>query len=151
MQKTIVYMAGPLFTLAERNFNVALKRALAERLPAVEFVLPQERAEALLPNLQAVTQDCFIQVERATIVLANLDNPDADSGTAVEVGYARGLGRPVIAYRTDFRGNEVDGVNAMLRFGVTRYLQVPAYCATLESLADALQDALYPFMPQAQE
>lgn len=138
-EKIRVYMAGPLFTFGERAFNLQLKAALQARLPdRVQLVLPQEEADALLPDLDAVVADCFTQIVNAAVVIANLDGPDADAGTAVEVGFARGLGRPVIGYRSDFRGNEVDGVNAMLRFGCSKYLQLPSYSTSLEDLANAL-------------
>ncbi len=39
----------------------------------------------------------------AAAVLAVLDGPDVDSGTAAEVGWAAASGRPVIGLRTDFR------------------------------------------------
>ena len=39
----------------------------------------------------------------ASAVLAVLDGPDVDSGTAAEVGWAAASGQPVIGLRTDFR------------------------------------------------
>ncbi|HTC81514.1 MAG TPA: nucleoside 2-deoxyribosyltransferase [Acidimicrobiia bacterium] len=39
----------------------------------------------------------------ADAVLAVLDGPDVDSGTAAEIGWAAAQGRPVIGLRTDFR------------------------------------------------
>lgn len=140
MQENLrVYMAGPLFTFGERAFNLQMKAALQVRLPAhFQLVLPQEEADALLPDLRAVVADCLMQVTKAAVVIANLDGPDADAGTAVEVGFARGLNRPIVGYRSDFRGNEIDGVNAMLRFSCTTYLQFPSYSASLDALADSL-------------
>ena len=44
-----------------------------------------------------------------------------DSGTAFEVGYACAQKKPVIGLRTDARGCQGDGPNAMLRFSV-RYI-----------------------------
>lgn len=142
-----IYMAGPLFTLAEREHNLRLAAAIEAQLPQVTCVLPQQRAEALLPDLARVVADCLEQVREAGLVVACLEGPDADSGTAMEVGYAHGMGKPVIGYRTDFRGSEVDGVNAMLRFGTVRYLVRPAYAATLESLTDDLVEAIREFLP----
>lgn len=133
-----VYLAGPLFTLAERNQNLRLLAALQTRAPDVVFVLPQLEADKYLPNLQAVAMDCYQQVKNADVVMACLDGPDADSGTCAEVGYAYALGKPVIGYRTDFRGSEIDGVNAMLRYSCVAYVVLPAYQASLESLADRL-------------
>jgi nucleoside 2-deoxyribosyltransferase len=39
----------------------------------------------------------------AAAVLAVLDGPDVDSGTAAEIGWAAARGTPVIGLRTDFR------------------------------------------------
>jgi nucleoside 2-deoxyribosyltransferase len=39
----------------------------------------------------------------AAAVLAVLDGPDVDSGTAAEIGWAAACGTPVIGLRTDFR------------------------------------------------
>jgi nucleoside 2-deoxyribosyltransferase len=36
-------------------------------------------------------------------ILADLDGPDVDSGTAAEIGYAAALHRPVVGFRTDTR------------------------------------------------
>jgi hypothetical protein len=53
---------GPLFTTAERRFNLQLAGELRRLLPAFDFVLPQERAVAFLPDLSAVVTDCLAQV-----------------------------------------------------------------------------------------
>jgi nucleoside 2-deoxyribosyltransferase len=42
-------------------------------------------------------------LEEADAVLAVLDGPDVDSGTAAEIGWAAAHGRPVIGLRSDFR------------------------------------------------
>jgi nucleoside 2-deoxyribosyltransferase len=42
-------------------------------------------------------------IRAADAVLAVLDGPDVDSGTAAEIGYAAALGKPVIGLRTDTR------------------------------------------------
>ncbi len=49
-------------------------------------------------------------------VLAVLDGPDVDSGTASEIGYAFGLGKGIDGYRGDFRrAGENDGVTINLQ------------------------------------
>lgn len=42
-------------------------------------------------------------IRQCTGVLADLDGPDVDSGTAAEIGYAAALRRPVVGFRTDSR------------------------------------------------
>ena len=133
-----IYMAGPLFSLAERNHNVALAAALMRLIPDALCVLPQRRAETMLPDLAAVSADCVEQASTCDVLVACLDGPDVDSGTCMEIVHARAHGHPVIGYRTDFRGAEVDGVNAMVRYGVDAYVFLPAYETSIEALADRL-------------
>lgn len=138
MQRLTLYMAGPLFSLAERVHNLALAQALEQAAPRIQCILPQLRAVPLLPDLKAVAQDCFAQVGLADLVIVNADGADTDSGTAVELGYARALARPTIVYRTDFRSLEVDGVNAMLRYGCDQFVHVPE----VQSVAALAQELL---------
>lgn len=58
------------------------------------------------------------------MVVAVLDGPDVDSGTAYEIGYARAKGKPVVGLKTDLRffakGEEVNvmiaqGLHALAR------------------------------------
>lgn len=44
-------------------------------------------------------------------MLAVLDGPDVDSGTASEIGFASALGKPIVGLRTDLRpAGDNDGV-----------------------------------------
>jgi len=43
------------------------------------------------------------ELSRCDMVVALLDGADVDSGVAFEIGYARGLGKPVLGVRTDYR------------------------------------------------
>ena len=133
-----VYMAGPLFTLAERNHNVALAAAISRLMPGTECVLPQVRTAALLPDLQAVVEDCTEQASVCDVTVACLDGPDADSGTCMEIAYARSNGRLIVGYRTDLRDSEADGLNAMVRYGLHAYIRMPSSEATVERLARAI-------------
>jgi nucleoside 2-deoxyribosyltransferase len=54
-------------------------------------------------------------------VLAFLDGPDVDSGTAAEIGYAAALPRPIVGIRTDTRvsgDNEAALVNLQVEWFV---------------------------------
>jgi nucleoside 2-deoxyribosyltransferase/predicted secreted protein len=117
-----VYMAAPLFSAAERNYNLSVEKLLRKNF--FEVYLPQqegndshirdkgEQARIFSKNLKAL--------ESADIIVANIDGADADSGTAWEMGYASALGKKVIALRTDFRkvGRE-ENVNFMLEQSAT--------------------------------
>ena len=142
-----IYMAGPLFSLAERNHNMALAAALMRLMPDALCVLPQRRAEVLLPDLAAVSADCVEQASTCDVLVACLDGPDVDSGTCMEIVHARAHGHPVIGYRTDFRGSEVEGVNAMVRYGVDIYVFLPAYETGIDALAGSLADHIRQVLP----
>src|SRR3954452_9965194 len=114
-----LYLAGPLFTLAERAFNRMLADAIIAADPTVDVWLPQERARLFLgrpDQNKAIFDDCLAGVRQAESVVAILDGPDVDSGTAVEVGYAHALGKRVLGLRTDLRASEERGINLMLAF-----------------------------------
>lgn len=62
-------------------------------------------------------------IDRCQAVVAVLDGPDVDSGTAAEIGYAYGLGgRVIFGYRNDFRlsaDNEGGVVNLQVEYFIT--------------------------------
>jgi nucleoside 2-deoxyribosyltransferase len=62
-------------------------------------------------------------IARSLLVLASLDGPDVDSGTASEIGFAAALGRPVVGLRTDSRqagDNEATVVNLQVEWFIVR-------------------------------
>lgn len=105
-----IYLAGPLFTQAERLWNRELKQYLLHH--GHEVFLPQEHPhtsarETFLLNL-AYLREC-------EAVVAILDGADADSGTCWECGYAFARGKPVVAVRSDLRcSGDDEGFNLML-------------------------------------
>jgi nucleoside 2-deoxyribosyltransferase len=99
-----VYLAGPLFSTAERDFNARLTERLRERKH--EVYLPQESEQATMTPKQIFAADVG-GIDWADVVVANMDGADPDSGTCWECGYAYGK-KPVVVFRTDFRvGYEV--------------------------------------------
>lgn len=103
-----VYLAGPLFTLAERRFMAHL-RDLAGELPGVEAVWPGDLFPAgELAGLgeaakHHIFKGCVEALESCDLIVAVLDGPAVDDGTAWEVGYAYARGLPAWGLRTDFR------------------------------------------------
>ena len=65
-------------------------------------------------------------LDRCDAVVAILDGPDSDSGTCIEIGYARAKGKPVIGVRTDFRDGEVHGLNIMTAGICTSLIKLPS-------------------------
>jgi len=117
-----VYLAGPLFTLAERRFMASL-RDLAGELPGVEPVWPgdlfpaEELASLGEAAKQHIFQGCVDALDGCDLVVAVLDGPAVDDGTAWEVGYAYARGLPAWGLRTDFRNAGDTGqslVNCMI-------------------------------------
>lgn len=78
----------------------------------------------------------FGMIDQSSIVLANLNGPDPDSGTCIEIGYAHGKGKLAVGYRTDYRAS-----------GESRYMTVnlQVEAAIMESngkLFRSLEDAV---------
>jgi hypothetical protein len=61
----------------------------------------------------------------AEVIVANIDGPDVDSGTAWELGYMHARNKPALLYRTDFRAaGDFDGqpCNLMLSVPARAYI-----------------------------
>jgi nucleoside 2-deoxyribosyltransferase len=122
---TKLYLAGPLFTLAEQSFNAELARFLESE--GFEVWLPQEH-EPRGNTAQAIFAMDVEALDWADMVVACMDGPDPDSGTAWECGYAYAKGKPIVCYRTDFRiTGDTKGApyNLMLSESATTRLEVP--------------------------
>ena len=112
-----VYLAAPLFSRAEKDYNISLFETLSAHL--FEVYLPQEVGDDTHHRGRKAHQDIFRRhiaaLGETDIVIAVIDGADADSGTAWEMGYAFANRIPVIAIRTDFRmAGHHEHVNLML-------------------------------------
>jgi len=97
------YVAGPLYNEGERWFDEVLARCAEE--VGISTYLPHRDLGLLAgqkdsPRLFAGDMK---QLDRAEIVVANLDGISIDSGAAWELGYAYARGKHLIGIRTDFR------------------------------------------------
>jgi nucleoside 2-deoxyribosyltransferase len=121
-----IYFAGPLFTQNERVWNKRIAARMEELDATLDIFMPQEvKIDGKFndPKKYGKLFDILrTEIDKADAVVAILDGPDADSGTAWEVGYAFGKGRPVIGVRTDFRKNDDGGLNVMLRRSLAHYV-----------------------------
>ena len=99
MEAMKIYLAGPLFSTAERDFNARLAQLLRERRH--EVFVPQESEQGSMTAKQIFDEDVR-GIDWAEAVVANMDGPDPDSGTCWECGYAYGK-KFIIVFRTDFR------------------------------------------------
>lgn len=137
-----IYLAAPVFSQTERQYNRRLAEALRARLPQGEIILPQDFRTGPAYNdrrhLSAVYRRCLEEIRGADAVLALLDGADADSGVAFEVGYARALGKPVLGVRTDYRQLQVKGLNLMLAEGCSEVLCHFSFNERLDDLVEAI-------------
>jgi nucleoside 2-deoxyribosyltransferase len=96
-----IYLAGPLFTTPEREFNTQLGIRL--RAFGHDVWVPQEHPAAELTG-KAIFEKDLEGLSAAEGVVAIMDGADPDSGTCWECGYAYATGKPVVLYRSDLRG-----------------------------------------------
>ncbi|WP_292392522.1 nucleoside 2-deoxyribosyltransferase [Methanoculleus sp. UBA303] len=117
-----IYLAAPLFSEAERAYNLLLHDLLERHL--FDVYLPQEVGDTSNTRCREEHQAIFAQhllaLQEADIVVGVIDGADADSGTSWEMGYAYALGRRIVALRTDFRiAGHHELVNLMLEESAT--------------------------------
>lgn len=117
----IVYLAGPLgFTEAGRFFldgrcipdlqhaGFAILNPWSLTDPAVidqarGLSVGPARTEAWRRANHLVGENNVHAIQSCDAILAFLDGPDVDSGTAAEIGFGYGLQKPIVGYRSDFR------------------------------------------------
>jgi nucleoside 2-deoxyribosyltransferase len=125
-----IYLAGPLFTEAERDWIRSLKEEIESLAEAqgqqVNVIWPyelisQSEIDCLGPNAKSeIFSRCKSNLDDADMMIALLDGPQVDDGTAWEIGYFFAKKWPeekIIGVRTDFRrAGESQGavVNAMV-------------------------------------
>lgn len=90
-----LYLAAPLFTAAERRFNLALATALEARGHTV--YLPQRDAPQAAASETFRHHLAYLRVTEG--VVAVCDGAQVDDGTAWEVGYAFARGIAVYGLR----------------------------------------------------
>jgi nucleoside 2-deoxyribosyltransferase len=116
-----IYLAGPLFSANERQWNASLRNTLAE---FCDVYLPQEDG-ALLVELVAggvsaneAKNTIFARdiqaIERCDILLLVMDGRVIDEGACFELGYAYCLGKVCIGLKTDVRSLLPIGDNPMV-------------------------------------
>ncbi|MCE5241805.1 MAG: nucleoside 2-deoxyribosyltransferase [Syntrophobacteraceae bacterium] len=124
-----IYLAGPLFTDAERTWLSALRRRIEDFEAGATVVWPWElfsegEAQSLGCGASGeIFRRCREALEGCDTVVALLDGPSVDDGTAWEMGYAYARGKRIIGIRTDIRrAGECEGAcaNAMIEHACER-------------------------------
>jgi nucleoside 2-deoxyribosyltransferase len=140
-----IYLAGPLFTTPEREFNTRLAERL--RTSGHEVFLPQEHSAAE-PTGKAIFEKDLQGLAWADAVVAIMDGADPDSGTSWECGYAYAMRKPVVLFRSDLRGSgdaEDIPYNAMLIGAADAHIHLPL--ATVDEAAAAILAELARVVP----
>jgi len=121
-----VYLAAPLFSEAECDFN----RKLRDEIISAGFkvFLPQEDSNNIkdMKDRQKIIFNKNLKgIENSDILVAVIDGADVDSGTAWEIGFAFAKGKPLLGLRTDFRTLGIEGtVNLMIERSVVLCMSV---------------------------
>jgi nucleoside 2-deoxyribosyltransferase len=135
-----IYFAGPLFTAAERDFNAAVVEHL--RLYGHGVFLPQESEQKMLVTARDIFFNDVRGIDWADVVVANMDQPDPDSGTCWECGYAYGKQKPILLYRTDIREEKAPfgPYNLMLHQAANAVINLQ--WKSVDQIAEAIDAAL---------
>ncbi len=132
-----IYLAGPLgFSEAGRHFCASVLLPFLRRLghhvvdpwsltepraiEAVRRLSPGPRRERAWARInREIGAGNRAAIDGAEAVVAVLDGPDVDSGTASEIGYAFARGKRIVGYRGDYRvsaDNEGSAVNLQVEY-----------------------------------
>ena len=125
--KPMLYLAGPLFTEAERSFNETLRDVLSEFF---DVFLPQEAGligemvkHGIGPSESShrIYDACMKALRKCEVVLIVLDGVMVDDGSAFELGIAHMRKIPRFGYLSDDRKKpEPPSVNPMIYFSLDR-------------------------------
>lgn len=116
-----LYLAGPLFSSAEKMFNVKLKRLLSSYF---SVYLPQEDGGLMVEMIkggvlpQVAARRVFAMdidaLEECDVFLIILDGRSVDEGASFELGFAFARGKACFGLRTDPRQLLAEGHNPMI-------------------------------------
>jgi nucleoside 2-deoxyribosyltransferase len=119
----LIYIAGPLFSEHERDYLLKIEEKIYQELGwKNEFEELENTTDGLKKNsicfiphrdagdlgISDFNRDNIFQadlnaLDNSVIIIAILDGPDVDSGTAVELGYAYAKGKKIVGLLTDKR------------------------------------------------
>ena len=117
-----IYIAAPLFSEAERQWNIKLNNFLN----SLEYktYLPQKDGGIAFNLIKKNTYKSKIknriflndlkEIKKCDIILCVLDGRSPDEGVCVELGMAYVLGKKCIGYKTDTRIFDKHGDNLMI-------------------------------------
>jgi nucleoside 2-deoxyribosyltransferase len=133
-----VYLAAPLFSEAECDFNRKLRDFIISE--GFQVFLPQEDSNNI--HVEKNRQEIIFNknlaaLDSSDIIVAVIDGADVDSGTAWEIGYAYSKGKPVVGLKTDFRTLGIEGtVNLMIERSIVICTSVSELLNRLKSMQE---------------
>lgn len=143
-----IYLAGPLFSEAERRYNAKLKVILNQY---VDVYLPQEDGGLLVEMIAAgnpvehAMRDVFHgdmnAIKDCDAFIMILDGRTIDEGAAFELGCAYTIGKPCYGLKTDPRQLLQYGDNPMIHIAL---LEVFSDLSQLASWVKAFADERLP-------
>ncbi|MEM9202203.1 MAG: nucleoside 2-deoxyribosyltransferase [Actinomycetota bacterium] len=118
MSSPLVYVAGPLFDEGERWWIETVEQRIADQ--GLRTFLPhRDNPPKTRLNTREIFDNDRTAIDTCDLVVANLNGVTTDDGTAWEIGYAVGIGRPVIGLFTDWRRRfDDETVNLMIEHSV---------------------------------
>jgi len=116
-----VYLAAPLFSAAERKFNLELALKIEHvcnvHLPQRDGPLVEENIRRGMDAVQA-GQSAFASdiaaIRQCDVLVAVLDGRALDEGVCVEMGYAKAIEKAIVGLKSDERRVLPWGNNPMI-------------------------------------
>jgi len=129
VDKPKLYLAGPLFSQAEREFNIWLKKILSEYFTVY---LPQEDGGLMVEMIGQgsspveASKQVFLgdlkAMQSCDLLLAILDGRVIDEGVCFEIGYCYAFKKPCYGLQTDPRRLFPSGNNPMIENALMKIL-----------------------------
>jgi nucleoside 2-deoxyribosyltransferase len=129
MTRPNLYLAAPLFSAAEREFNIRLEEVLADTF---SVFLPQRDnhlfvdliASGIAPERarQRIFDGDVAAIRSCDLFFMVLDGRTVDEGACFELGLAYGLGKRCVGLQTDARRLLPFGNNPMLQCSLEHIL-----------------------------
>ena len=111
-----IYLAAPLFSEAERDFNEKVAKELRE--VGFDVWMAQESLfikDGTEEEKRSIYKADIIALKESDVVVAVLEGVDVDCGVAFEIGYAAALGKPIVGLKTDHRTfSRIENINLIL-------------------------------------
>jgi nucleoside 2-deoxyribosyltransferase len=133
-----IFLAAPLFSESEREFNGKVAKDLREG--GFDVWMAQEEPsikEGSHHEKKKIYEKDISALRKSDVAVAVLDGVEVDSGVAFEMGFAKALGKPIIGLKTDYRTfSLMEEVNLMLEVSMRNI------CETIDEVMSTLKSGL---------